>query len=71
MSNLASEAWIEAAERLAIDPSERIPCPACGKGILKVRDVPWQKDPTYFERYLYCENCKSQNVMRMRRQNDD
>ena len=67
MSNLTSETWVEAAERLGVDPSEKISCPSCGEGILQVRDVPWDKDPTYFERYLYCEKCGSQNVMRIRR----
>jgi hypothetical protein len=62
----AARRWIEAAKRLAEDPTAVVRCPERDDGVLLVRDVRTTVDPTRGERYLVCETCGAQNVMLMR-----
>ena len=59
--------WTEAAITLGADPTAKVLCPVCDREYLTVRDVYPSPDSDVFERYLECPNCKSRNVMRMKR----
>jgi DNA-directed RNA polymerase subunit RPC12/RpoP len=62
-----SKKWIDAAIVLGRDPTAKVRCPVCEREYLTVRDVYPEPDSENFERYLECPNCKSRNIMRMKR----
>ena len=64
MLNKTSRLWLEAAIKLAEEPSATINCPKCKIRFLKVKDEPielWGK----VDRYIYCDNCKRYEVITM------
>jgi C4-type Zn-finger protein len=64
----ARRKWIEAAGILSVDPNAQVPCPNCEEDVLIVADVPYEKDPTMFSRYLRCQRCGAFEVIdRLRR----
>jgi len=60
--------WIDAAKTLGTDPLSSVICPECRKSCLQVMDVDCQHNAIEFERYLTCDACKAQTVMRMKKQ---
>jgi DNA-directed RNA polymerase subunit RPC12/RpoP len=62
-----SKKWLDAAILLGWDPTAKVRCPVCEHEYLTVRDVCPTPDSDDFERYLECPNCKSRNIMRMKR----
>lgn len=62
-----SKKWLDAAIVLGRDPTAKVRCPVCEHEYLAVRDVYPTPDSDVFERYLECPNCKSRNIMRMKR----
>jgi len=62
-----SKKWLDAAILLGRDPTAKVRCPVCEHEYLMVRDVYPEPDSDLFERYLECPNCKSRNIMRMKR----
>jgi transcriptional regulator NrdR family protein len=62
-----SKKWLDAAIVLGRDPAAKVRCPVCEHEYLTVRDVYPTPDSDVFERYLECPNCKSRNIMRMKR----
>ena len=57
--------WIDAGIILSKDPHKKVLCPNCQIDYLEVLDVPYDKEPTRFERYMHCKRCSKYNVMRM------
>jgi hypothetical protein len=57
-----TQAWIEAGHLLARDPSARIACPSCGRGVLVVSDetIP---DGRHVERWMRCNACGRANTI--------
>ena len=49
--------WIRVAAALGRDPTLRLPCPSCGKGVLEVEDIMYEVDPTLMSRTLRCPSC--------------
>jgi hypothetical protein len=66
MSSGETKKWIEAARVLGVDPQARVRCPARDDGDLTILDVPYDADPSRFERYLTCPTCGARNIMLMR-----
>jgi len=62
-----SKKWLDAAIVLGRDPTAKVRCPVCEHEYLTVRDVYPTPDSDVFERYLECSNCKSRNILRMKR----
>lgn len=62
-----SKKWLDAAIVLGRDPTAKVRCPVCESEYLTVRDVYPDPDSDNFERYLECPNCRSRNIMRMKR----
>jgi uncharacterized Zn finger protein len=64
MENAYFKKWRDAANILAKAPSEKVICPECGIGDLKVRDeiVDSLKK---LDRYMICNHCGKFNVMTM------
>jgi len=62
-----SKIWLDAAIVLGRDPTAKVRCPVCEHEYLMVRDVYPEPDSDLFERYLECPNCRSRNIMRMKR----
>ncbi len=58
--------WLEAGKLLAVNASGVVRCPERDDGVLRVRDVVCEADPTMMERYLVCETCGARNVLLMR-----
>jgi hypothetical protein len=71
MKSKISSKWVEAACVLAKDPDAKVKCPSCERAILEVHDVPYEKEPAVFERYLTCHACGARNVMRINRGKDE
>ena len=65
--NTESKKWLDAAIVLGRDPTAKVRCPVCEGEYLTVRDVYPKPDSDNFERYLECPNCRSRNIMRMKR----
>jgi len=62
-----SKKWLDAAIVLGRDPTAKVRCTVGDHEYLLVRDVYPTPDSDVFERYLECSNCKSRNIMRMKR----
>lgn len=62
-----SKKWLDAAIVLGRDPTAKVRCPVCEREYLTVRDVYPDPASEDFERYLECPNCRSRNIMRMKR----
>jgi predicted RNA-binding Zn-ribbon protein involved in translation (DUF1610 family) len=58
-----SEKWITVAQQLIGNRALAISCPFCGKGTLKVIDVPFS--PELQERWISCPDCKEVTALRM------
>ena len=54
--------WIAAAHALAQDPSARLTCPSCGRGVLVVRDEPISSGARV-ERWMRCNACRATNTL--------
>ena len=65
LRDILSRDWIESAKILGADPTREVLCPQCGERPLKVTDSAVYDSTGVFERYLTCENCGAENVMRM------
>jgi len=57
--------WVEAGKKLAIFPKEKVNCPDCSDGQLRVFDVPLENDKSEFERIMFCGTCGSHNSLKM------
>lgn len=62
-----SKKWLEAATVLGNDPTAKVRCPVCEHEYLTVLDAYPEPHSDLFEKYLECPNCKSRNIMRMKR----
>jgi len=56
--------WLQAGSALARDPTARVACPTCGRGVLVVTDAPVM-DGSRIERWMRCDTCGSANTMLM------
>ena len=54
--------WIAAGHALAQDPSARLTCPSCGRGVLVVRDE-LIFNGTRVERWMCCNACGATNTL--------
>lgn len=63
-ANRRRRLWLQAGNTLARDPTARIACPTCGRGVLVVSDVRIM-DETRVERWMRCDTCGSANTMLM------
>lgn len=60
-----SEQWLEAAKRLASDPTARVLCPKCRHYVLDVRDK--AVSGSHIERQLVCPECNTQEFIYMKK----
>ena len=60
-----NQLWIDAAKRLAADPSARVLCPKCKHYILDVRDK--EVNDTHIERTLTCPECNVSEAIYMKK----
>jgi transcription elongation factor Elf1 len=61
--NQQTQQWLEAAKILAADHEAKVPCPSCGRGVLRVIDVEIPNKQGFFDRYLSCPECNERMVL--------
>jgi hypothetical protein len=50
------QGWMKAGGTLALDPTQHVTCPSCGKATLSVKNLP--SDEHCVERHIFCLACK-------------
>lgn len=64
MSTDKREEWIFAAKKLIKNPEEKVICPQCKEGVLRISDVKISEIKKT-DRYLICDSCGHYNVITM------
>ena len=64
MVSALTRAWIEAGKLVSTDPSARIACPSCGRGVLIVSDE-LLPDGAHVDRWMRCNACGIANALFM------
>lgn len=59
------ELWIDAAKRLAVDPTAKVLCPKCKFYMLDVRDE--EVSESHIERVLTCPECNVSEAIYMKK----
>lgn len=64
MDTDTNKEWISAAIKLIKNPEEKVTCPQCKEGVLKVSDLKFSEIKKT-DRYLICDSCGHYNVITM------